>query len=137
MSSNAALSASSAQTSSESNVIEHVVILGRSARRTSAAMAAAGSRVKDAALQRLAHHIRAQHDQIKAANSRDLQRAHASNVSPPLLDRLTLDDEGIEQMAIGVEQVMRLPDPVGEIIEMKPRPSGLQVGRMRVPLGVV
>jgi len=100
-------------------------------------MAAAGSRVKDEALRRLAHQIRAQRDQIKAANARDLQRAHASNVSTPLLDRLTLDDEGIEQMALGVEQVMRLPDPVGEIIEMKPRPSGLQVGRMRVPLGVV
>ncbi|MBA2549245.1 MAG: glutamate-5-semialdehyde dehydrogenase [Burkholderiaceae bacterium] len=137
MSSSAARSATSAQTSFESNVIEHVVSLGRSARRTSAAMAAAGSRVKDEALQRLAHQIRAQRDQIKAANTRDLQRAQASSVSAALLDRLTLDDEGIEQMALGVEQVMRLPDPVGEIIEMKPRPSGLQVGRMRVPLGVV
>jgi len=100
-------------------------------------MAAAGSRVKDEALLRLARHIRAQRDQIKSANTRDLQRAQARSVSEALLDRLTLDDEGIEHMALGVEQVMRLPDPVGEIIEMKPRPSGLQVGRMRVPLGVV
>jgi len=126
-----------AQGSSAASIDEYIENLGRTARQASTTMAAAGSRVKDQALQRLAHQIREHRDQIKAANARDLQRAQASNVSAALLDRLALDDEAIEQMAAGVEQVMRLPDPVGEIIEMKPRPSGLQVGRMRVPLGVI
>ena len=53
------------------------------------------------------------------------------------LDRLTLDVEAIEQMAVGVEQVTQLADPIGEIVELKPRPSGIKVGRMRVPLGVI
>ncbi len=58
-------------------------------------------------------------------------------MQPALLDRLTLDDDAIEQMAVGVEQVARLTDPIGEIVELKPRPSGIKVGRMRVPLGVI
>ena len=72
-----------------------------------------------------------------SANTLDLDRARKAGVQAALLDRLTLDDDAIEQMAVGVEQVARLSDPIGEIIELKPRPSGIKVGRMRVPLGVI
>ncbi len=114
--------------------IRHV---GRAAHDVSPSMAAAGGRVRDQALQRVAQLIRKHADRLKTANALDLDRARASGMQLALLDRLTLDDNAIEQMAVGVEQVMHLPDPIGEIIELKPRPSGIRVGRMRVPLGVV
>lgn len=118
--------------------IEHYVLgVGRTARHAATAMAAADGRTKDQALERLAHLIRSGRDRIKAANTVDLDRARAAGLAPALLDRLTLDDAAIEQMARGVEQVVQLPDPIGEIVEMKPRPSGIKVGRMRVPLGVI
>ncbi|MBC8118203.1 MAG: glutamate-5-semialdehyde dehydrogenase [Burkholderiaceae bacterium] len=116
---------------------QYIVGIGRTARHASTAMAAADGRAKDQALQRLAHLIRSGRDRIKAANAVDLSRARAADLAPALLDRLTLDDAAIEQMALGLEQVVQLPDPIGEIVEMKPRPSGIKVGRMRVPLGVV
>ena len=116
---------------------QYVLGVGRTARHASTAMAAADGHAKDQALQRLAHLIRNGRDRIKAANAVDVKRARAAGLAPPLIDRLTLDDAAIEQMALGVEQVVQLPDPIGEIVEMKPRPSGLKVGRMRVPLGVV
>jgi glutamate-5-semialdehyde dehydrogenase len=128
---------SSLQAALDDDVEGHILQMGRTARTTSAAMAAAGSGVKDQALQHLARLIREHGGRIKAANTRDLDRARASGVTPALLDRLTLDDDAIEQMALGVEQVVRLPDPIGEITELKPRPSGIKVGRMRVPLGVI
>ena len=128
---------SSLQAALDDDVEGHILQMGRTARATSAAMAAAGSGVKDQALQHLARLIRVHAGRITAANTRDLDRARASGVTPALLDRLTLDDDAIEQMALGVEQVVRLPDPIGEITELKPRPSGIKVGRMRVPLGVI
>ncbi len=128
---------SSLQAALDDDVEGHILQMGRTARATSAAMAAAGSGVKDQALQHLARLIREHGGRIKAANTRDLDRARASGVTPALLDRLTLDDDAIEQMALGVEQVVLLPDPIGEITELKPRPSGIKVGRMRVPLGVI
>ena len=111
--------------------------IGRVARDASGSMAAATGRIKDDALLAIAQLIRDRRVKLRAANQIDLERARAGGVAPALLDRLTLDDDAIEQMAAGVEQVMRLPDPVGEIVEMKPRPSGINVGRMRVPLGVI
>ena len=128
---------SSLQAALDDDVEGHILQMGRTARATSAAMAAAGSGVKDQALQHLARLIREHGGRIKTANTRDLDRARASGVTPALLDRLTLDDDAIEQMALGVEQVVLLPDPIGEITELKPRPSGIKVGRMRVPLGVI
>lgn len=121
----------------EGELAEYVNRVGRTARQASTLMAAAGSHAKDQALQRIAQLIREHQDRIMEANALDVDRARGSDTSPALLDRLTLDDDSIEQMAVGVEQVVRLSDPIGEIIEMKPRPSGIQVGRMRVPLGVV
>jgi glutamate-5-semialdehyde dehydrogenase len=119
------------------DVIGHVRQIGRAARDASPAMSAADSRVKDEALHKIAQLLRKQRLQIKQANALDLDRARNSGLQSALLDRLTLDDDAIEQMAQGVEQITRLADPIGEITELRPRPSGIKVGRMRVPLGVV
>ena len=120
-----------------SDVIGHVRQIGRAAREASVAMSAADSRSKDQALLKIAQLLRQHPHHVKQANAIDLDRARKSGVQSALLDRLTLDDDAIEQMALGVEQVVRLPDPIGEITELKPRPSGIKVGRMRVPLGVI
>ena len=111
--------------------------LGRTARAASTPMAAASGRAKDEALRNIAQSIRQHHARVKAANVFDLERAREGEMQPALFDRLTLNDDAIEQMAVGVEQVVRLRDPIGEVTELKPRPSGIRVGRMRVPLGVV
>jgi glutamate-5-semialdehyde dehydrogenase len=111
--------------------------LGRRARAAAAGMARASTAAKNEALTRIAQAIRAQHAEIAAANRRDLERAAAGGLAPALLDRLRLADQSIEQMAQGLEQIVLLPDPVGAISEVRPMPSGIQVGRMRVPLGVV
>lgn len=120
-----------------SDVIGHVRQIGRAAREASAAMSAADSHWKDEALQTIAQLLREHQHRVEQANVLDLERALKSGLHSALLDRLTLDDDSIEQMALGVEQVMRLPDPIGEIIDLRPRPSGIKVGRMRVPLGVI
>jgi glutamate-5-semialdehyde dehydrogenase len=120
-----------------SDVIGHVRQIGRAAREASVAMSAADSRSKDQALLKIAQLLRQHSHHVKQANAIDLDRARKSGVQSALLDRLTLDDDAIEQMALGVEQVVRLPDPIGEITDLKPRPSGIKVGRMRVPLGVI
>ena len=120
-----------------SDVIGHVRQIGRAAREASVAMSAADSRSKDQALLKIAQLLRQHPHPVKQANAIDLERARKSGVQSALLDRLTLDDDAIEQMALGVEQVVRLPDPIGEITDLRPRPSGIKVGRMRVPLGVI
>ena len=120
-----------------SDVIGHVRQMGRAAREASVAMSATDSRSKDQALLKIAQLLRQHSHHVKEANAIDLDRARKSGVQSALLDRLTLDDDAIEQMALGVEQVVRLPDPIGEITELRPRPSGIKVGRMRVPLGVI
>jgi glutamate-5-semialdehyde dehydrogenase len=120
-----------------SDVIGHVRQIGRAAREASVAMSAADSRSKDQALLKIAQLLRQHAHHVKQANAIDLERARKSGVQSALLDRLMLDDDAIEQMALGVEQVVRLPDPIGEITELRPRPSGIKVGRMRVPLGVI
>ena len=119
-----------------SDVIGHVRQIGRAAREASAAMSA-DSHSKDRALLKIAQLLRQHPHPVKQANAIDLDRARKGGVQSALLDRLQLDGDAIEQMALGVEQVTRLPDPIGEITELRPRPSGIKVGRMRVPLGVI
>ncbi len=119
------------------DIIARMQRIGRAARAASAAMSAAGSRSKDQALQTIANLLRDHQHQVIEASGLDLERARKSGLQPALIDRLALDAEAIEQMAVGVEQVTQLTDPVGEIVELKPRPSGIKVGRMRVPLGVI
>jgi glutamate-5-semialdehyde dehydrogenase len=119
------------------NPIDYMHELGRRARRASRALARASTAAKDGALQAIAVALRADCERLIAANARDLEAARAAGLEPAMVDRLTLSAKTVDAMALGLEQVAALPDPVGEISEMKRRPSGIQVGRMRVPLGVV
>ena len=123
--------------SGAADVFEHVRALGHAARTASTRMSAADSRRKDQALQSIAASLRQSRRQVVQINALDLDRARANGMEAALIDRLRLDEGAIDQMAEGVEQVMRLADPIGEITELRPRPSGIAVGRMRVPLGVV
>ena len=85
----------------------------------------------------LAAAIRRESAALLAANADDVAAAKSAGLESALIDRLTLSEKGVVAMAEGVEQVATLPDPVGEISDMKYRPSGIQLGKMRVPLGVV
>ncbi|MDT3670731.1 MAG: glutamate-5-semialdehyde dehydrogenase [Aromatoleum sp.] len=111
--------------------------LGRAARAASRVLAAATTASKNDALLAMAASIRERRAQLLAANALDLEAARAAGLEPALIDRLTLTDKGVEAMAEGLEQVAALPDPVGEITDVKRRPSGIEVGKMRVPLGVI
>ena len=92
---------------------------------------------KNQALINIADEIIAQRQQIILENQKDLNLGKEKGLSEALLDRLTLDQSTIEAMALGVRQIAVLPDPVGEVSDLKYRPSGIQVGKMRVPLGVI
>jgi glutamate-5-semialdehyde dehydrogenase len=111
--------------------------VGRKARTASRDMAKASTAAKNAALLAMAVSIRARQDELLAANAADLEEARANGLEPAMIDRLTLSAKGAEAMAQGLEQVAALADPVGEITDLKRRPTGIQVGKMRVPLGVV
>ncbi len=110
--------------------------LGQAARSASAAMARASTAAKNQALRALASRLRAAGPVLAQANARDLQAAADRGLAGPLLDRLQLSPQAIATVAEGCEQIAAMPDPVGEISELKRRPSGISVGRMRVPLGV-
>lgn len=92
---------------------------------------------KNAALTAIADRLEAQRDALLAANQLDLDAGRAGGLDAALLDRLELNDARVKAMADGLRQVAALPDPVGEIRDMNARPSGIEVGRMRVPLGVI
>jgi glutamate-5-semialdehyde dehydrogenase len=119
------------------NIEMYMQTLGQAARAASRQMAKASTAAKNAALLAMAADIRARRDELLAANAEDVAEARANGLEPAMLDRLTLTAKGVEAMAQGLEQVATLPDPIGEITDMKFRPTGIQVGRMRVPLGVV
>jgi glutamate-5-semialdehyde dehydrogenase len=111
--------------------------IGQKARAASREMAKAGTRQKNHALSCLAELIQAQRAELKSANQSDLIRAKAAGHDAAFIDRLTLSDKAIDAMIEGVAQVTRLADPIGEIDAMRQQPSGISVGKMRVPLGVI
>ncbi|RDK05512.1 glutamate-5-semialdehyde dehydrogenase [Cupriavidus lacunae] len=111
--------------------------VGRQARAASRAMARASTADKNRALLTIAAAIRRDADKLKAVNARDVERARANGQDDAFVDRLTLSDKAIVTMAAGLEQIAALADPIGEISNMKFRPTGIQVGQMRVPLGVI
>ncbi|MBK7234324.1 MAG: glutamate-5-semialdehyde dehydrogenase [Sterolibacteriaceae bacterium] len=121
----------------ELDVADYMRRLGRQARAASRQMARASTRDKNAALLAMAAAIREQRATLLAANARDLEQARADGLDAAMIDRLTLSEKGVESMAQGLEQVAALADPVGEVSDMKRQPSGIHVGRMRVPLGVI
>jgi len=110
--------------------------VGTAARAAARRMAAAPTAAKDAALRALAARLRASHVALAAANAPDVEAAQTAGLAAPLVDRLRLTPKIIDTVAEGCEQIAAMPDPVGEIGEVRRRPSGISVGRMRVPLGV-
>ena len=111
--------------------------LGRQARKASRAMARADSATRNRALTLIADAIERDAEQLRAANQLDMDTAAANGLAPAMLDRLALSDKAIATMVEGLRQIVALADPIGEISGLKFRPSGIQVGQMRVPLGVI
>jgi len=119
------------------DVEAYMLGLGRDARAAARAIAAAGAGAKSAALQAIAAALDAARADIGRANALDVDAARRNGLDQPLIDRLVLDERGMDRMIAGVREVDALPDPVGAITGLEYRPSGIQVGKMRVPLGVV
>ena len=112
-------------------------MLGNAARAASREIARAETGQKNAALFALAESLKESQDDILDANRADMDAGRNSGLDAALIDRLALNPERVSAMAEGVRQIAALPDPVGAITDLNMRPSGIQVGRMRVPLGVV
>ena len=119
------------------DIKEYMQTVGRQARAASRRLAGATTAEKNAALLHIATAIRRESAALVAANQEDLAAARAAGLDSAMIDRLTLSAKGVESMAEGVEQVATLADPIGEMTDIKYRPSGIQVGKMRVPLGVI
>ena len=111
--------------------------LGEAALAASEVLALADAQVKNRALAAAAAALRAQRTDILAANAHDLARARERKLSSALLDRLELTDQRVESMARGLEEIIALPDPIGTVAAQWTRPNGLQISRVRVPLGVI
>ncbi len=111
--------------------------VGHQARAASRLMAKADTNARNKALTAMARAIQRDAAKLIEANARDLAEAREAGLEASLLDRLTLNEKGVAGMAEGLVQIAALPDPVGEITDLNYRPSGIQVGKMRVPLGVI
>ncbi len=121
----------------EFNVPEYMQGVGRRARAAARAIGRADSGMKDTALRAIATAIEEAAATLQAENEKDLAAGREHGLDAALLDRLELNDARIAAMAEGLREIALLPDPVGSISNMSYRPSGIQVGRMRVPLGVI
>ncbi|MFQ3261346.1 MAG: glutamate-5-semialdehyde dehydrogenase [Reinekea sp.] len=119
------------------NVSEYMTKLGQQARDASRHLANCETAQKNSALVAMAQAIDESREQLKQANQLDLDAGEAKGLTPAMLDRLALTDARIDSMIEGLKQVAGLADPVGGITEMEYRPSGIQIGKMRVPLGVI
>ncbi len=119
------------------NVKEYMAELGQQARSASRAIAKADTHVKNRALLAMADAIDASRIELVAANTKDLEQGRINGLDDAMLDRLELKQSQIDTMIEGLRQVAALPDPIGAITDMNYLPSGIQVGKMRVPLGVI
>ena len=119
------------------DILAYMTGLGERAREASRVLARASTAVKNAALLITADRIHETRDLLAARNQKDLELARRKDLEPALLDRLELTDSRVDAMIDGLRQVADLPDPVGEVTDLSYRPSGIQVGRIRVPLGVI
>ena len=111
--------------------------LGREALAAARVLARAPRQVKDTALEQAAAALRGRAGAILEANARDMDAARARGLGAALLDRLELDAKRVEAMALGLESIALLPDPIGAVIAEWTRPNGLVIQRVRVPLGVI
>ncbi|MCV4273992.1 glutamate-5-semialdehyde dehydrogenase [Pseudomonas capsici] len=119
------------------SVLDYMTRLGRAAREASRVIGRASTAQKNRALQAIAAALDEARAELSAANELDLNAGRANGLAPAMLERLALTPARIDSMIVGLRQVASLPDPVGAIRDMSYRPSGIQVGKMRVPLGVV
>jgi len=119
------------------DVTEYMHLVGRSARSASRVIARASTASKNEALLATADTILKRESHILDENAEDVRDAKKADLAAPLIDRLTLTSKSVAAMAEGLRQVAQLPDPVGELTNLRTRPSGIQVGKMRVPLGVI
>jgi glutamate-5-semialdehyde dehydrogenase len=119
------------------NIKHYMTELGQRARQASRAMAKAGTSAKNAALLHIAAAMENAQAELIAENAKDLAQGRKDGLDDAMLDRLTINAKGVAGMAEGLRQIAALPDPVGEITGLNYRPSGIQVGKMRVPLGVI
>ena len=117
--------------------VEEVEDKGRAAKAAARTLATAGMEAKNAALQAMAAALGASQDAILEANGRDIAGATERGLTPPMIERLTLNPKRIGEMQAGLEQVATLPDPIGAVLSGWRRPNGLQISKVRVPLGVV
>jgi glutamate-5-semialdehyde dehydrogenase len=125
------------QQASSTDIKRYMREVGQRARVAARAISRAETAAKDRALVAMAAEIERQTDALIAANQKDLEAGKAQGLDSAMLDRLELNSQRIKSMAEGLRQIALLPDPVGEITDLNYRPSGIQVGRMRVPLGVI
>src|SRR5688572_30351201 len=123
--------------SADTDIAAYMQALGRAARTAARELARASTEVKNMALRAMAAEIRASSTALLEANRADVEQAKKGGRDGAFVDRLTLSPKSIEQMAQGLEDVAALEDPVGRISELARRPTGIEVGRMRVPLGVI
>lgn len=119
------------------NTQEMMQHIGEQAQHAAALIAQADTAQKNAVLNNIANALAEHKQAIKTANQQDMQLGEQNGLDAALLDRLALDDARIDAMIEGLQQIIKLPDPVGEISDMKMLPSGIQLGKMRVPLGVI
>ena len=119
------------------SINETITAMAKAARQAAKAMAGCASRQKTSVLERAAEEITRRADDLKAENRKDLQAAKAGGLSAAMIDRLTLTDATVAAMAQGLREVAQQPDPVGSTGPVCTRPNGLQVARMRIPLGVI
>ena len=119
------------------SVLDYMTRLGRAAREASRVIGRASTAQKNRALHGAAAALDAARLELVAANELDLAAGRANGLEPAMLERLALTPARIDSMIVGLRQVASLPDPIGAIRDMSYRPSGIQVGKMRVPLGVV
>ena len=120
-----------------SDIKAYMQQVGKQARDASRQLAAANTGDKNAALLIIYEQLKQAKDEILAANKIDMDKGRSNNLDAALLDRLALNESRFEAMLQGLKDVAALPDPIGEVTDMTYRPSGIQLGKMRVPLGVV
>jgi len=119
------------------NIKAYMQTLGSQAREASRIIAAADTALKNSALLAIAEALHRGRDELLSANAVDMQNGITNGLDAALLDRLELNPERIDAMIEGLHQVAELPDPIGEVTDLQDRPSGIKLGKMRVPLGVV
>lgn len=119
------------------DITQYITETAKNAKTAFYQLASADTHSKNQTLLRLAELIAQEHDNLFSANERDLAQAHQKALDPAMIDRLRLTPTVLDNMCEGLRQIAALPDPVGEMDEFRPRPNGLNIGKMRVPLGVI